>query len=260
MNWKMKWRTHYWEPVNMKKISLFYKFILSLAITTTAFAQGTLVVPNIYNGVEGEAYSVGIPFDDNSGRGRFQEIYASSQFANALPNGGWITAIAFRMDGGNQTVSDTFSGMEIRLSTSPRTPSNYSTIFTQNIGSDEMMVVAPTTTFTITARGARPTSPFDIRFPFEKRFFYNPGAGSLAVDFYVRGPIEFIGGVDAGGGAINPPAIAGLTGSIEEPEAFQFGNATYITQFEFEPIPEPCTITLFILGFMSAVFSKKKYV
>lgn len=68
---------------------------------------------------------------------RYQNIYNASEFINALPQGGFITQIAFRIDESDRSsFSAVIPDIEIRMFTSPSSAQNLSQVFSENVGRD----------------------------------------------------------------------------------------------------------------------------
>lgn len=112
---------------------------------------------------------------------REQMVYGASQFPS---NPIVITQIRWRPDttvGG--PVSVTISNLQIKLSTTVKTPDHLSTVFTQNTGVDETAVFSGvasiSTAFTTLSNG---TKAFDISLPLQTPFVYDPSKGNLLVD------------------------------------------------------------------------------
>jgi hypothetical protein len=66
--------------------------------------------------------------------GRFQQVYDASQFSAQAPNGGLINRILFRVDADVKGVSEDIQRMEISLSTSARSSTSLSPLFSENVG------------------------------------------------------------------------------------------------------------------------------
>jgi hypothetical protein len=240
----------------MKKVLLHILFCLSAVCVSQA--QGTLVVvPNGYENKDAESSSAGPPFNQDSAT-RYQVLYANQQFLSALPAGGWISAIDFRLDKiAPSDVSAQINKLEIRVSTSTRTVESMGFTFAENVGADEVVVLPPDSSFMVTSGHGGNPNPFSIRIPFTRRFFYNPNIGSLVVDFLVHEGFRIRAPVDVTPDS-NPKAIAVAAGFIDSPKAGLITRGGgYIAAFEVVPIPEPSLSSLLLVGLGTFIISRK---
>ncbi len=180
---------------NVIRICLWISCILLQIVGPFSHAS-LIVVPNSAAAVEGNAGSL-VPF--SAANDRYQQVYASSQFA-ALPVGGaYLTAIAFRVYPDGSSYSFTFPGLQVSLSTTAQAPDGLSTIFDDNLGTDDVVVFIGAVPFTTSGIGI--PAPFELVINFTTPFFYNPASGNLLVDIRNSG-----GGPDSSFDAVYDPA------------------------------------------------------
>jgi hypothetical protein len=146
---------------------------------------------------------------------RIQEAYGPANFpaTGALI----ITQLRYRPDavlGG--AFSATVADIRITLSTSPRAPDALSTVFAQNVGTDETVVFQGSLDLASAFSGP-PGGPrdFDIVVPLQAPFLYDPGRGALLVD------ISNVSGAPAatvlGGQSVAGDAASRAVGSVGNP-------------------------------------------
>jgi len=111
---------------------------------------------------------------------RMQQVYDASAFAALVPaGGGYITGLWFSVSSGCCGRSAFF---QINFSTTSRPVDGLSSVFADNIGSDEL-VAYPMGDYSMPFTGS---SRFPI--PLSTPFFYNPSAGNLLMDIQVTSP------------------------------------------------------------------------
>jgi len=144
----------------------------------------SVVVPNSAANVEGFLAS-SAPFHIGStgimDTMRYQQLYAASQFSN-FRSGGFITQIIFRPDisVGDPFIS-TLPDMQINLSTTSVPDDGLSSVFADNIGSDETVVFSGPLPLSSQDSGDGPRD-FDIVIYLTTPFFYDPNMGNLLLD------------------------------------------------------------------------------
>ncbi len=164
-----------------------------LAFGTMGAVHGAAIVPGNLENIEGNV-NRGLPFNSSyfgMSSLRYQQVYAASEFSD-IASPLLITQILFRPDAAKGwSFSSTLPNIQINLSTTTKAPDNLSTIFAQNIGSDQRVVfngaLSLSSAFTGAAAGPK---NFDIAINLVTPFLYNPRAGNLLLD--VR---NFSGGV-----------------------------------------------------------------
>ena len=202
--------------------------------------QAFVVSPNVGGGNTG-LYG---PFDLGEisfATMRYQQIYGSSDFLIRMPQGGYINGIRFDVADaryGGHPFGTTLPNIQINLSTTPRAVDGLSTVFAENRGLDDIVVLGPTS---ITLSDSVPGGA-DVIIAFSTPFFYNPSAGNLLMD--VR---------NFGGGRTSPfnaNNVLGDTvssvyssGTVNDASGIAI-TAGLITIFDVTPVPEPSVAAL----------------
>jgi hypothetical protein len=107
---------------------------------------------------------------------RYQQVYNSSLFSNASPGSIYVTTLTFYGDFVNPpSYGWIVPSMQINLSTTSKTADNLSMVFADNVGSDDTMVLAPTSY----------TFPGAVTIVFNRPFRYAPPLGNLLLDVRV---------------------------------------------------------------------------
>ncbi|MGH8162750.1 MAG: alkaline phosphatase family protein, partial [Rhodanobacteraceae bacterium] len=170
-------------------------------IFTSSIFSGPLVVPNEYTTAQADTGSLFPLFSDQPIR--YQQVFAASQFGRFNPGGGLINRIAFRGHGPGIPFTGAVPQLQVNLSTTSRVPDGLSSVFADNVGSDDTQVFSGALATTVTFDGD-PTH-FEVVINFSTPFYYNPAHGNLLLD--VRN-IE--------GGTEVPPDDQELDGTIAE--------------------------------------------
>src|SRR5262245_36769228 len=156
------------------------RLIAIAAATALAPAQTQLVLPQSHAQLDGTT-ATSVPFG-RGGAVRVQCLYDPMLFAAA----GNVTAIAFRLDGGQSAASKQVD-CELRLSTSPRALVAMGADFAGNRGGDEV-VVLPRQLLALPASTATATpSPFLAPIALAVPFHYDPALGPLLLEVTVFG-------------------------------------------------------------------------
>ena len=144
------------KPDRFLSIAVFY-----FAVSSSA---QNVVVPSGSSNADGNTYSFRGPAVDQPFTIRYQQIYAASEFTFlASQGGGWLTALHFRGDATNgRSLGVKMPGVKLSFSTTQRAPVELSSVFSDNVGTNDTEV-----------------------FSSSKLFFYNPAAGNLMLDFRV---------------------------------------------------------------------------
>ncbi|MDB6054660.1 MAG: glycoside hydrolase family 18, partial [Verrucomicrobiales bacterium] len=113
---------------------------------------------------------------------RLQTVYGT----NFFPNGPiTIYEIRFQRQKGTLPFTNVTINARIAMSTTLKSADGLSTVFANNLGSDEVVVfngsVAVTSSNAVTTNPA--TSPFDIVIPLTTPFSFDPSRGNLLVDY-----------------------------------------------------------------------------
>ena len=253
-----------------------------LAVAVTGNAQ-SLVAPNAFATSEGDSQSFQPFFPGSNGENvpttvpptlptlnpeRYQQVYAASQFAAVPAGGAFITQLAFRLDGTDNTAfAQAIANIQINLSTARHGPDALSYTFANNVGADDTVVYSPgllslASTSTTTANG---TKALDVSITLTTPFFYDPANGSLLLD------IRNISGAGLEGDFATQPVFdaSEIGASSGQPTGttsriFHLGDVTtatidpvnnfndgadslgLVTQFTF--VPEPSTWAMLALG------------
>jgi hypothetical protein len=226
--------------------------LVGALIASASLATTSVVVPNSRVDVEGETNNLS-PFE--GGVSRYQQVYASSQFAEINPGGAYLTQIVFR--------PDTFSGfpmtwripgVRIEFSTTSKTPHALDEFFANNIGPDKVLAFGPGP-LTLSTLDSGPSSgprAFDIVIPLTIPFFYDPVAGNLLMDVQVYSPgatISFGPTLDA---VVSDPSTSRVWAS--DATSLSANGAArdigLVTEFTF--VPESTTGNLALVSLLTA--------
>jgi hypothetical protein len=195
---------------------------------------------------DGNSYAT--PFEAT---GRYQQVYDASVFSNRLPEGGgFVRQLVFRVDAnaGHSFIA-TLPNVQINFSTTLKSADALSSIFADNVGSDDYTLLGPHSVRLIGVGGGGLTG-FGVLFDFpDRQFYYNPANGNLLVDFRIHegfgpiGPPQGVAILDAF--TIARDSISSLyamgSSSLTSGQLSTLGLAT---DFVFLPIPEPSSLVL----------------
>jgi len=213
---------------------------VGLCVTTEVRAQ-TIVVPNALATTDGNTF-----LDTGSAPLRFMQIYDASQFAS-LSEPAFITHVTHRPDTIPGPSGPLMQNLQLFLSTTSRSVAGLSSTFAENIGADNTSVFSgPITFVSANLPGGGNTKQFDIVFPLTTPFLYDPRAGNLLLDLQVStasGPQIRRDGVNE-----NPMVRVVTASGAATANTGSVFNAGGVTQFTFQPIPEPSTFALASLG------------
>ena len=161
----------------------FLSIGLSLVLTS-AVRAGEVVVPSALESVEGE-FNNGFPFNISLfaqygiNSIRYQQVFSHEEFSGSPVE---ITEIRFRPDIQFGTAFDaTLSNVQINLSTTASPANALSTVFAENVGSDDTIVHSGSLHLSSSATGAGPRD-FDIIISLQTPFTYDPSQGNLLLD------------------------------------------------------------------------------
>jgi hypothetical protein len=242
------WISGFEEARMEKRIRFGLRGLAALFLQVSAFAATTnqAVLPL---GLEN---SEGSTADSVFGGALERNVLISS---GALPTA-WstpvkITAISFRTDGGHTfSFNAVVPRVEIRFSSSSKSPASMGPLFSDNAGPDALLAFAHDNVPLMSANGPGP-NPFGLLFMLDQPFIYNPSAGNLLYNLKTFG--SFGGGdIDAqgqGAGSFGTTAPGLITHPL-------FVMA--VTQFSWEPIPEPNSIALLFTVFPIFLIAHKR--
>ena len=221
-----------------------FAFILAAILgscVATELRAAVVVVPNALATNDGNGSGT-----SNSGPAsvRWLTIHDASQLG--APSGpSFLTQFAYRPDTILGQSGPRSFNVQIYASTTSRSVAGLSTTFAENLGTNNTLVFGGTVILTTgNLPGPGNTRQFDYVFPFTTPFLYDPAAGNLVLDLKI----------EASGSALTFDTVSGdpAIGRV-----FAFGSSTattgdirasLVTQFTFEPIPEPATVALLGLG------------
>ncbi len=180
---------------------------------------------------------------------RYQQVYDASEFS-AIPNGGLITEMDFRVDEHYSGFETTLPDIQINMSSTTKSPSSLSPVFSANIGSDDKVVFGRGQ-LSIASAGVEDL--LDIRIVFSSPFFYDPAAGNLLMD------VRNFQGVLSSSLPIAPkpfdavffpanPTLAAVYADSVNADAGTENTFGLVTQFVVTPVPEPVSLALIFLG------------
>lgn len=224
--------------------------LISLTIVSTLgtqSAESTVVIPRGFETTTGFGFQ---RIFENQQRHTY--VFDPSELLSAMPQGGLITAIAFRPDETMQgSLTVTVPDIEFRMSTSPNPVSFPPDRFEYFVGSD-VTTVFPRGPLQLDASNVpNARDSFSYVIPLPRVFSYDPKNGPLTLDIFTylgsatAAPIDFAGasGKTLGGGI-----------NASDPVAFSGGVAAI--QLTFLPIPEPGVISITLLGFLVFIIRK----
>ena len=175
---------------------------------------------------------------------REQDVHAASAFAGATGPVLLITGISYSAPAwsGRFPIDVTLPSIEIRMSTTAKDPDALSTLFADNVGSDESMVYSGPLRFYETE-----TERYDIHIPITP-FLYDPAAGNLLIDVFNYAPIFSRPDPDW---VVDFAEWNDSVSSVSGRGADSSGTlSTYglMTRFSYTPVPEPSTWAILAIG------------
>ena len=142
-----------------------------------------LVVPNVNLDVNGDLENR-YPLLVDGGL-RFQQVYDGTEFGSFAAGGEFITGMALRLNTltGAPFGPITIENLTISLSTTNAEPDSLSTIFADNVGGNNVVVLDGSATISSSnSAGAGNTRAFDVVINFQTPFLYDPVGGNLLLD------------------------------------------------------------------------------
>ncbi|MGZ5545665.1 MAG: hypothetical protein ACXWIU_13415 [Limisphaerales bacterium] len=183
---------------------------------------------------------------------QMQQLFRASSLAQQWSTPVEITGLAFRNADKQLDYSSTIAQVEIRFSTSSRTPEQLTPFYFNNVGADETTVYLHQNVSLFAAVGN--PAPFDLKFQFDKPFVYDPNNGSLLMYIQTIQPSGGANTIDShvfGDLNVSPVAYTGTSGPFASGIVAPYG---IITEFTWVAIPEPNPGYLLICG-VGIVFS-----
>jgi PEP-CTERM motif len=239
------------------------KLIASLVVcglAASAQAQ-TLVAPGNLTSTEGDSNN-GFPFNiqvQSLSSQRYQQVYDASLFSSLPAGGVEITGIAFRVDDSfGNSFSSTLPDIQLDLSTTSAGESTLSTTFASNVGGDDKIVFAAGP-LSLSGTGGGSPNPFDVIINFSQPFAYNPANGNLLLDVH-----NFGGGLTTQFDAtdISGDGMSRVTTYIGQDVGSATANLSdsngLVTEFIYQPVPEPTTLALAGLSGLSLLLFRRQ--
>src|SRR6266496_6428050 len=230
--------------------------IACAALLSVFEARGAVDIIVPQGALEGDGNSNVSPL--NSGQTRFQQVYDASIFAG-YPQGVLIDTVEYRVDSllGHGFDTTVFN-VQIHLSTTSKAVDSLSPVFAENVGSDDRLVAgpAPFRLFNLGGGGVQGgwEALVDIR---SVPFYYNPASGNLLLDIIApNGAVTTaFDAVDMPGDSVSSVASYFVT---PIPSSGQLSTIGMSTLFVFEPVPEPSTVSIFVLGIVAAGLAARR--
>jgi len=188
---------------------------------------------------------------------RYQQVYGAQAFS-AVPDGGWITAIAFSFADSGQ-LGGTIDA-QIDLSTTTRPVDGLSTVFADNVGADNRVVTGPGTLSFF--RNETQLSSLSVRLDLNEPFYYDPANGNLLMD--VRLSRGYMGPLGIYSTALDASTLFGDQSSIVYADPLNSltgirSSVALVTGFTITAVPEPGATALFVLSLLTlAIFGVRK--
>jgi acetyltransferase-like isoleucine patch superfamily enzyme len=211
-----------------------------LAWPSSASAQTAMTVPSVNETSEGGRDSC-IPFGLRcfgfGATARYQQVYAASELGGQT---GIVDKLLFRLDCGETAFDITGLDLEVRLSHTTKAPLGLNSVFADNVGADETLVLDNDALSLSSA--ATPASPFsacplafDIVIDLDDVFEYN-GADNLLLDVKVFGsPLDRTFDAVFVSSLTSRAARAGDPTSVGNPIANAMHTLPLVTQLVFVP-------------------------
>jgi hypothetical protein len=185
---------------------------------------------------------------------RFQQIYDASAFSSlANAGGGWIREFHLSVDVSGHPFIGTVRNLQINISTTDRPVDGLSSMFGDNVGLDDTVIVGPGP-IEISSGGGGGYSFFDLFFNFrEHPFYYNPAKGNLLLDFRIYEGFDVqlpppagvpFDAYDIAGDSVS--SVYGIGAAM--PLSGTVSSLGLPTRFVVTPVPEPSTLSLVLSG------------
>lgn len=192
------------------------------------------------------------------GTSRYQQVFDSSIFTLGIrgsaipPEGAFLTVLLYRSSCDSR-LGWYLTNLQINASTTLRKPDELSSVFAENVGSDDVKILGPVNTvlYTDSATCSRDVDSFntqgDRRLDFS--FFYSPSKGNLLLDFRNNGSYFDWAGSPPGGPGPDDARFDGSSNridgvslvfapSVNATEATLVDTGGFAVGFIFRPIPK----------------------
>lgn len=208
-----------------------------------------VVVPGNLASVEGDIDNC-IPFTGCLDFTRYQQVFASSQFAS-LGGPVWLSGLSWRLDGEQVNNLDvSLASVTIGLSTTTRAPDALSAVFADNLGADATVVRSGALTLAAVHSGVPGLQAFDITIDFDTPFLYDASAGHLLLDWTSSGGVTTRGFAFADATNVFGDSVSRVAGDGPSGAADSLGLVTRFTTASAVPLPGTLTLTLLGLGLL----------
>jgi hypothetical protein len=215
--------------------------LLLAGVPETQAAEIKIVSPSAYEYREGE----GGGGSETSSPFRYQQVFPAADFAALGNQPHWLVGFTVRPD---QSVTSPrtahFPDNEVRLSTTERGPGNLSLAFNDNLGPDVMQFYRGPLNLVADIDGTSPVPRefYHAEFPAGVTpYLYDPSQGNLLYDV-----IAWQGASPSTRDDEVPGMLTAVARSRIATTGFQDGATIF--QFTFVPVPEPATLTLFVMA------------
>jgi hypothetical protein len=238
--------------------TLFFCAILPFA------AQATTIVPGGFANTEAPSdgispLSAGSAFFGGTTTGRWQQIYASSEFIG-IPSNQGIVSIAFRDNDGNSPLANisVLGDIRVSLTTTNTAINGLSATFANNLNASTTQVYSGPVTFTKVFDSGSPRM-FQYLIELQTPYFYVPADGNLLLDITVvqgNNPQQssFPTLDYARGTSPVMSAVLNYSGNTTDwPSGTIVTNSGWPTQFVFAEVPEPGSMGLLTISFGALV-------
>lgn len=191
-------------------------------------AEMTIVSPSSLADTEGNGSTAG----GSGQQTRDQFLFPASDFASLPESHRTIVAMAWRPDGPNGLMDPVSGPAQLRLSTT--SADSLSTVFAENLASDETLVFDGTVTWQTNNQPPENPRNFDFEILFETPFTYDPGQGNLLLEFVAPMAWDRVGdwAIDAHTMPSGNITFVGTPDPLAE-FATNFASGSFPTQFTF---------------------------
>lgn len=236
--------------------TILFTFSAFLFTCNSLLGDLTVIAPASATYSPGNSYSWALTM--GTAKVRYQQVYDASIFS-AYPNGVLIDEIVFR---GEETpgIGHYYNGIiyaNVHVSTTSKAVDNLSPIFNENVGADNRWV---DNTIPISVSGGNGTvegygAAIDLT---PNSFLYNPRNGNLLLDIQISAYSisTALDAVDSPGDTVS--SVLGYSYGDSIPATGTASSLGLVTSIAFQPVPEPSTVLLYMLGLGAFGFVLRK--